>query len=412
MRAAEPPRVDERSHRPRRRRRRDRRPRDGLPAARGAARPSPRRAREGGRARRPPDRAQQRGDPLPEHVRARIPEGAPVRRGEARRPRLRRRARHPVRDLRRADRGDRGGGAAPAGRRSSNARRRTAWRSASWGPRRCARSSRTSAASGRSTCPRPGSSTGAASRSPSADEVRARGGEISTGAEVTADRRRPDGLVLETTAGAVAARDLVTCAGLHSDRLAAMTGHAGGVRIVPFRGDYAVLRPEARRFCRALDLPGPRPPLPVPGRPPHPPDRRRGLGRPERRPRLRAGGLPPSRRRRPRAGGDPRRPRLPAPGGTLLADRRGRDDARPLAPPLPAAPSSATRRRCPSTTSPGGRRASGPRRCGGTARSSRTSSSSAARTSCTSRTHRRPAATASLAIGRELATKAVERFGI
>ncbi len=88
-----------------------------------------------------------------------------------------------------------------------------------------------------------------------ADEVQARGGEIRTGAEVTAIESRPDGLVLETTAGAVATRDLVTCAGVHSDRVARMTGHAGGIRIVPFRGDYAVLRPEARHFCRTLVYP-------------------------------------------------------------------------------------------------------------------------------------------------------------
>ncbi|MCU0506254.1 MAG: L-2-hydroxyglutarate oxidase [Chloroflexi bacterium] len=87
------------------------------------------------------------------------------------------------------------------------------------------------------------------------DAVRARGAEIRTGVEVTAIRRAADGLVLETTAGAVATRDLVTCAGLHSDRLAAMTGHGRGIRIVPFRGDYAVLRPEARHFCRALVYP-------------------------------------------------------------------------------------------------------------------------------------------------------------
>ncbi len=87
------------------------------------------------------------------------------------------------------------------------------------------------------------------------DNVRARGAEIRTESEVTAIRRTADGLVLETTGGAVATRDLVTCAGLHADRLAAMTGHGRGIRIVPFRGDYAVLRPGARHFCRALVYP-------------------------------------------------------------------------------------------------------------------------------------------------------------
>jgi L-2-hydroxyglutarate oxidase LhgO len=98
-----------------------------------------------------------------------------------------------------------------------------------------------------------------------ADAVRARGGEIRTQMEVTAIRRTGDGLVLETTGGALATRDLVTCAGLHADRLAAMTGHAGGIRIVPFRGDYAVLRPEAQGFCRALIYPVPDPRFPFLG---------------------------------------------------------------------------------------------------------------------------------------------------
>jgi (S)-2-hydroxyglutarate dehydrogenase len=98
-----------------------------------------------------------------------------------------------------------------------------------------------------------------------ADEVRARGGEIRTGAEVRSIRREPAGLVLETTAGAIDTRHLVTCAGLHADRLAAMTGHGAGIRIVPFRGDYAVLRPEARRFCRTLVYPVPDPRFPFLG---------------------------------------------------------------------------------------------------------------------------------------------------
>jgi L-2-hydroxyglutarate oxidase len=97
------------------------------------------------------------------------------------------------------------------------------------------------------------------------DEVRARGGVIRTGAEVTAIRRTGSGLVVESTSGAFEARDLVTCAGLHSDRLAAMTGDAGNLRIVPFRGDYAVLRPEARHLCRTLIYPVPDPRFPFLG---------------------------------------------------------------------------------------------------------------------------------------------------
>ena len=44
-----------------------------------------------------------------------------------------------------------------------------------------------------------------------------------------------------------------------------MTGHALDIQIVPFRGDYAVLRPEARRFCRTLIYPVPDPRFPFLG---------------------------------------------------------------------------------------------------------------------------------------------------
>jgi L-2-hydroxyglutarate oxidase len=98
-----------------------------------------------------------------------------------------------------------------------------------------------------------------------ADAVRELGGEIRTSTEVVSIRREPGGLRLETTAGDLATRDVITCAGLRSDGLAAMTGDAGGVSIVPFRGDYAVLRPEARRFCRALIYPVPDPRFPFLG---------------------------------------------------------------------------------------------------------------------------------------------------
>ncbi len=97
------------------------------------------------------------------------------------------------------------------------------------------------------------------------EEVAGRGGEIRTGARVTAIRRRPDGLVVETTAGELTTRDLVTCGGLHADRLAAMTGDAADLRIIPFRGDYAVLRPEARALCRTLVYPVPDPRFPFLG---------------------------------------------------------------------------------------------------------------------------------------------------
>jgi (S)-2-hydroxyglutarate dehydrogenase len=55
------------------------------------------------------------------------------------------------------------------------------------------------------------------------------------------------------------------CAGLHADRLAAMTGEDPEPQIVPFRGDYHRLRPDRRHLVRGLIYPVPDPRYPFLG---------------------------------------------------------------------------------------------------------------------------------------------------
>jgi len=98
-----------------------------------------------------------------------------------------------------------------------------------------------------------------------AGEVTARGGVVLTGRRVTAISGSPESLVLKTDGGDLLARDVISCAGLHSDRVAAMTGDPGNTRIVPFRGDYYTFKPEARRLVRALINPVPDPAFPFLG---------------------------------------------------------------------------------------------------------------------------------------------------
>jgi L-2-hydroxyglutarate oxidase LhgO len=57
----------------------------------------------------------------------------------------------------------------------------------------------------------------------------------------------------------------VTCAGLQSDRVAAMTGAHRTVRIVPFRGEYYKIRPERQHLVRHLIYPVPDPKFPFLG---------------------------------------------------------------------------------------------------------------------------------------------------
>ena len=97
-----------------------------------------------------------------------------------------------------------------------------------------------------------------------ASEVRARGGEIFTGHEVT-DIVKGETIVLETPAGEVEATYLITCAGLQSDMLARKTGAPDNLRIVPFRGDYYVLRPEKAYLCKSMIYPVPDPTFPFLG---------------------------------------------------------------------------------------------------------------------------------------------------
>jgi L-2-hydroxyglutarate oxidase len=101
--------------------------------------------------------------------------------------------------------------------------------------------------------------------------VRAAGGSVVTGARVTACRRDPSpggstaGLVLETSGGALHCDALVNCAGLHSDRVARLCGVEPGVRIVPFRGEYYELVPERHGLVRNLIYPVPDPRFPFLG---------------------------------------------------------------------------------------------------------------------------------------------------
>jgi L-2-hydroxyglutarate oxidase len=98
-----------------------------------------------------------------------------------------------------------------------------------------------------------------------ADRVTAAGGGVRLGVRLAGVRRDGPELVLETTAGEVRSRFLVNCGGLHSDRVARLCGVEPGVRIVPFRGEYHDLAPSAARLCRQLIYPVPDPRLPFLG---------------------------------------------------------------------------------------------------------------------------------------------------
>jgi L-2-hydroxyglutarate oxidase len=98
-----------------------------------------------------------------------------------------------------------------------------------------------------------------------AENVAAQGGTISTGTEVRGVVRQGAALMVETTRGEFAARNVINCAGLHSDRVSQMAGQKPEVRIVPFRGEYYDLVPEKEHLVHTLIYPVPDPKVPFLG---------------------------------------------------------------------------------------------------------------------------------------------------
>ncbi len=87
------------------------------------------------------------------------------------------------------------------------------------------------------------------------------GGEVRCGAKVTGIR----GNVVETTAGTFETRQLINCAGLHSDRVARAAGAELEAKIIPFRGEYYTLKPEKASLVKTLIYPVPNPIFPFLG---------------------------------------------------------------------------------------------------------------------------------------------------
>lgn len=98
-------------------------------------------------------------------------------------------------------------------------------------------------------------------------EVEQLGGEVMLGKRVVGiDRRNHHHAVRTADEHAFEARRIVACAGLQSDRVAALSGRPSGQhRIAPFRGDFYVLESDAAQLIRGLVYPVPDPAFPFLG---------------------------------------------------------------------------------------------------------------------------------------------------
>jgi L-2-hydroxyglutarate oxidase LhgO len=87
--------------------------------------------------------------------------------------------------------------------------------------------------------------------------IRQAGGEIKLNARV--EKIISDGgeKVVETNAGNFRAKFVVACGGLHADRVVKMSGQKPTAKIVPFRGEYYVIKKDRQQLVRNLIYPVP-----------------------------------------------------------------------------------------------------------------------------------------------------------
>jgi (S)-2-hydroxyglutarate dehydrogenase len=95
--------------------------------------------------------------------------------------------------------------------------------------------------------------------------IEAQGGSIQVGEKVKGISSFGEERVVKTQEGEFRARFLVNCGGLHSDRLARLAGANPRSQIVPFRGEYYELVPDRRFLVKHLIYPVPDPAFPFLG---------------------------------------------------------------------------------------------------------------------------------------------------
>jgi L-2-hydroxyglutarate oxidase len=98
-----------------------------------------------------------------------------------------------------------------------------------------------------------------------AAHITERGHEILTGTQVIGLTPGHAEVIVKTGSGDIPARYVINCAGLHSDRVTALGGCASAAKIIPFRGEYFKVKPEAERLCNNLIYPVPDPRFPFLG---------------------------------------------------------------------------------------------------------------------------------------------------
>ncbi|MEM9215759.1 MAG: L-2-hydroxyglutarate oxidase [Cyanobacteria bacterium P01_F01_bin.150] len=97
------------------------------------------------------------------------------------------------------------------------------------------------------------------------EKVTFQGADLYLKTKVQSIFKGPNSQIIETDQGNFAARFVINCAGLYSDRIAQSNGVDPKAKIVPFRGEYYELVPEKRHLVKGLIYPVPNPNFPFLG---------------------------------------------------------------------------------------------------------------------------------------------------
>ncbi|MEU6252633.1 L-2-hydroxyglutarate oxidase [Streptomyces sp. NPDC047043] len=98
-----------------------------------------------------------------------------------------------------------------------------------------------------------------------AKDIEDSGGEVRLAFPVTSITRVPGGIEVASGQERVRVDRLILCAGLHSDSVARLAQDEQEPRIVPFRGEYMLLKPDRTHLVRGLLYPVPDPRYPFLG---------------------------------------------------------------------------------------------------------------------------------------------------
>lgn len=98
-----------------------------------------------------------------------------------------------------------------------------------------------------------------------AEKLRKGGAEIHLDSKVIGIKVKSTHTQVSTNQHTFKCKLMINCAGLYSDKIARMTGQSLNLKIVPFRGEYYMLKPEKQKLVNNLIYPVPDPAFPFLG---------------------------------------------------------------------------------------------------------------------------------------------------